>query len=210
MFLVKYLSSSICCLKENIFGKFCVTRWEKCAVRPGLKPGTHRRPRYPAAWHIISPMVTKSQPWYTPSQIWNSSSNFGGIHCKASSQTNQACMHGPTLGAKCHRVRKMCSQTGARTWDPSTDWAIWLPNTLSPLKWLNLNRDIHPHKFEIRPQIWEVNFHCKPSKHAWHIISPMVTKSKPWHLHGKEFFEQLWKIFMSAKFQQHWPRKDVV
>ena len=32
--------------------------------------------------------------------------------------TKRSC-HGPSLGAKCHRERKMCSLTGARTRDPS-------------------------------------------------------------------------------------------
>ena len=46
------------------------------------------------------------------------------FHCKA--LTNQASMHGPTLGAKCHRVRKMCSQTGHITYRASA-----LPTELS-------------------------------------------------------------------------------
>ena len=37
------------------------------------------------------------------------------------------------------------------------DWAIW-PETLSPLWWLSQYHDIHPYKFEICPQISEVNF----------------------------------------------------
>ena len=59
----------------------------------------------------------------------------------------------------CHRVRKMCSQTRLEPGTPrlqgecSTNWAIWLPDTmsLSPLRWLSLYHDMHPDKFEIRP-----------------------------------------------------------
>ena len=43
----------------------------------------------------------------------------------------------------------------------STDWAIRVPDTLSPQWWLSSNYDIHPHRFEIPPRngISEGNFH---------------------------------------------------
>ena len=40
----------------------------------------------------------------------------------------------------------------------STDWAIWLPDTLSPQWWLSPNHDTHPHKFEICRRISELIF----------------------------------------------------
>ena len=60
---------------------------------------------YPAAWHIISLIVTKSEPWHTPPRI--SEVNF---HCQASSQTNQAWISGPPLGANC-RYSKVWSSS---------------------------------------------------------------------------------------------------
>ena len=84
-----------------------VTWWEKCAVRPGLEPETHcLQGECSTDWHIISPIVTKSEPWHTRPQIWNSSSNFGGKFSLQGILTNQASMHCPTLGAKCHRMSR--------------------------------------------------------------------------------------------------------
>ena len=73
----------------------------------------------------------------------------------------------PHVGAKCHKLRKMCSQAGLKPGIPgwqglcTTDWAINLLDTLTRLYWQSPNCDIHPHKFEIRPRISEVNFHCE-------------------------------------------------
>ena len=127
---------------------------------------------------------------------------------------------------KCHRVRKCAVRLGLESETPrlrgkcSTDWAIRLPDTLSPLWWLSLYHEIHPHKFEIHPLIfiarrlritkqactvllwvpnvtgWEIcafrpvdlTRDCLLTGRvlyrlsylaAWHIISPMVTKSVP-------------------------------
>ena len=56
----------------------------------------------------------------------------------------------------CHRVRKTCSQTRAQTGDPSLTrrvlyrLSICLPDTLSPLWWLSLNRDMY------FPSVWKI------------------------------------------------------
>ena len=129
-----------------------VTGWEKCAVRPGLELRTPcLQGECSTDWAIRLPDTLSPQCWLSPNRdihphkfeicLRISEVNF---HCKAS---NQASMHGPLLGAKCRRVRKMCSQTGARTRDPPAYRASALPTelsgclTLSPQWWLSPNRD---------------------------------------------------------------------
>ena len=135
-----------------------VIGWEKCAVRPGLEPGTHRlQGKCSTNWAIRLPNILSPQWWLNPNRdihphkyeirTWISDVHF---HCKASSQTNQASMHSP----KCHRVKKMCSQKGTRTRDTSLTGRV----------------------------LYQLSYPA-----AWHIIYPMVTKSEPWHIYYNNF-----------------------
>ena len=89
-----------------------------------LNPGplAYRASALPTVWAVQLPDTLSSQWWLSPNRDIHPH-KFG---------TKQACT--------CHRVRKMCSQTGTRTRDPSHTWWVlyWLSypaawHTISPM-----------------------------------------------------------------------------
>ena len=89
---------------------------------------------YPAAWHIISQMVTKSEPWHIPLQI---------------------CLR---LTKQAWTVR--CWASNVTGWEKCAVRPGLEPDTLFPQWWLSPNLDIHPHKL-VLDIIITVNSTCQ-------------------------------------------------
>ena len=159
-----------------------VTVWEKCAVKPRHEPRTPRlQGECCTDWAIQLPDTLSPQWWISLNcdihphkfEIHPQISEIN-FHCKAF-LTNQASMHGPMLDAKCHRVRKMCSQTGAWTRYPSQgkcsiDLTIRLPDILSPQWWQSLNCHIHIVIFQVYTKKTS-----RESKYYWNISSQIYS-----------------------------------
>ena len=108
----------------------------------------------------------------------------------------------------CHRVWKMCSQTGAWTQDLSpTGWVLYrlsypLPDTLSPMWWLSLYCDklfkliwllIKKYK-NFRYMSYSLNESLVRSQDAFRVLTS-VSGTYTGQILAWRFFQQNWKIY---------------